>query len=341
MASTERTFLKSDNTATVCPELFAALRAANVPCGDAYDSDAWSARLDDVFSSFFATRCRVFTTATGTAANALSLAVLCPSFGAVLCHALSHIENDECGAPEFFSGGAKLITCEGANGKLTVPALEAVLASKRPGIHQMPPRALSITQATECGTTYTPDEVRALTDFAHRQGLRVHMDGARLANAIVHLGCEPADITWRAGVDVLSFGVVKNGGLSAEAAIVFDATLAQEMAYRRKRAGQLLSKSRFQAAQLLAYIESGVWERNARRANEAAQIASRALAAYLAYPVEANMIFARLGTLEAHLREHGFEFHVLPSGEARLVFSWDTPPAQVQRLVRCVEARLK
>jgi threonine aldolase len=335
--ATERTFLNSDNTAAACPEVIAALQTANVPCGAAYDDDAWSQRLDAVFSSFFATPVRVFTTTTGTAANSLGLAALCPPYGAVLCHHQSHINNDECGAPEFFSGGAKLLACAGADGKLTVPEVEAVLATRRPGVHQSPPCVLSITQATECGTVYTPDELRALTLFARERGLRIHMDGARLANAIVHLGCHPGDVTWRTGVEVLSFGAVKNGGLSADALVVFDPQLAQEIALRRKRAGQLASKGRFQAAQLLAYVESGAWERNARRANEAAETAARAFGSLLLHPVEANIIFARLGKLATTLRAAGFDFHQWPSGAARLVFSWDTPRESVARLVRCIQ----
>jgi threonine aldolase len=338
VSAIKRTFLKSDNTATICPELMAALQAANVPCGAGYDADAWTARLDEVFSSFFGAPCRVFPTTTGTAANALSLAALCPPYAAVLCHAQSHINTDECGATEFFSGGAKLMTCAGAHGKLTVSDLEAVRAPRRADVHQSPIRALSITQATECGTTYTLDELRSLADYARHHRLRVHMDGARLANSIVHLGCTPADVTWRVGVDILSFGVVKNGGLSAEAMVVFDATLADEMAWRRKRAGHLTSKGRFHAAQLLAYIETGVWKRNAERANAAAKEVGRALGDRLLHPVEANMVFAQLGPLAEQLRKQGFEFHTMPTGEARLVFSWDTSAEDVERLVRSIEA---
>jgi threonine aldolase len=334
----ETMFLKSDNAASVCPEVVAAIVQANVACAESYDGDAWSLRLDSAYSAFFGTDCRVFATATGTAANSLSLAAICPPFGGVLCHRLAHINTDECGAPEFFTAGAKLLPCDGEHAKLTTESAATVLATLRGDIHQSPPRALSISQATELGSVYRPHEVAALGRFARERKLRFHMDGARFANAVVQLGCHPGDITWRAGVDVLSFGVVKNGGLSAEAVVVFDTELAESIAYQRKRAGQLQSKGRFQAAQLLAYIESGVWQRNARRANDSAQIVARAAGARVTHPVEANIVFAQLGDATPKLRSQGFQFHCWPSGEARLVLAWDTQDAQVERLARALEA---
>jgi threonine aldolase len=323
---------RSDNSATVAPEIMAALAAANVPCSDAYDGDPWSKRLDAVFADFFGHECRVFAASTGTAANALALTALCPPFASVLCHHLAHINTDECGAPEFFTGGAKLLLCDGEDAKLTPASAAAALATLRGDVHQCPVRALSISQASELGTVYSIDEVAALGQVARERGLRFHMDGARFANALVSLGCHPADITWRAGIDVLSFGVVKNGGLSAEAVVFFDLNLAEDFGFRRKRAGQLQSKGRFQAAQLLAYIESGVWQRNAQRANDAAQIVARAAGARLAHPVQANMVFARLGAAAQRLRDQGYHFYTLPGGQSRLVLSWDTPTAQVEAL---------
>lgn len=328
------TSLKSDNTSRVAPEIMAALAEANVSCGDSYDGDPWSRRLDEVYSDFFGKPCRVFAVSTGTAANSLGLAVLCPAYGAVLCHELSHINTDECSAPEFFTGGAKLLLSSGQHAKMTPTGAAEALAGMRGDVHQTPVRVLSISQATESGTIYTCDEIAALGEFARQRGLRFHMDGARFANAVVRLGRHPSELSWRAGVDVLSFGVVKNGGLSAEAVVMFDVALADEFAYRRKRAGQLQSKGRFQAAQLLAYIETGVWQRNAERANHAADIIARAAGPRLVSPVEANILFMRLGDDARYLRERGYEFYTLPNGQSRLVTSWDTSDADIDALSR-------
>lgn len=329
----------SDNAAAVCPEVMAAVLEANVATEKAYDADPWSARLDAVFSDFFGTPCRVFAVGTGTAANALALASLCPPFGAVLCHREAHIEVDECGAPEFFTGGAKLILCEGEHAKLTPETVRAALAPMRGDVHQVQPRALSLTQATEYGCVYTPDEVRALTALARERGLRVHMDGARFANALVHLGCHPGDVTWRAGVDVLSFGAIKNGGMSAEAIVFFDPTLAEETPFRRKRAGQVSSKGRFQAAQLIAYIETGAWKRNAEKANAGARRLAEAAGERLTHPVEANELFVQLGCAAEALRAQGFSFYDwgdAGSGEARFVVSWDQSEEEIAALAQAL-----
>lgn len=325
---------KSDNAAGACPEVLAALTQANHPCVDAYDGDPWSQQLDASFSEFFGHPCRVFPTLTGTAANSLALATLCPSYGAVLCHDFAHIHTDECGAPEFFAGGSKLLLCAGEAGRLLPEHLQATIDARRNDVHQSPLRALSLTQPTELGSVYTPDQLQALGDFARHHGLRIHMDGARFANALVQLGCHPGDISWRVGVDILSFGTVKNGGLSAEAVVVFDTALADELAFRRKRAGQMHSKGRYQAAQLLAYLSNGVWERNARHANQGAAIIAAAAGSRLAQPVEANIVWVRLDEHAQALRDHGVHFYSWPTGLSRLVVSWDTPEAHVGTLAQ-------
>jgi len=331
----------SDNAASVCPEVIDAVVAANVATDSAYDGDPWSTRLDDVFSDFFGTRCRVFAVSSGTAANSLALASLVPPFGAIVCHREAHIEVDECGAPEFFTGGAKLLLCDGEHAKLTPESLEAGTAAMRGDVHQVQIRALSITQATEYGTVYSPDEVQTLTDIAKGRGWRVHMDGARFSNALVHLGCHPGDVTWRAGVDVLSFGAIKNGGMSAEALVFFDEALAAELPYRRKRAGQMPSKGRFNAAQLIAYVESGAWRRNAQAANGAARRLADAAGARLTHPVEANEVFVDLGSHGEALRARGFTFYdwgAAGSGEARFVVSWDQREDEIAALVEALRA---
>jgi threonine aldolase len=329
----------SDNAAAVCPEVMEAVVQANVATDKAYDADPWSARLDALFSDFFGTRCRAYAVSTGTAANSLALAALVPPFGAVVCHREAHIEVDECGAPEFFTGGAKLLLCEGDHAKLTPETIAAGTAAMRGDVHQVQIRALSITNATEYGTVYTPDEVSTLAGIAKDRGWRVHMDGARFANALVHLGCHPGDVTWRAGVDVLSFGAIKNGGLSAEALVFFDEGLAAELPYRRKRAGQMPSKGRFQAAQLIAYLESGAWRRNAEAANAGARRLAEAAGDRLTHPVEANEVFVDIGANGDALRARGFNFYdwgAAGSGEARFVVSWDQREDEIAALAEAL-----
>jgi len=326
----------SDNAASVCPEVMEAVLAANVATDRAYDGDPWSAALNEAMSDFFGTRVRAFAVSTGTAANSLALGCLVPPFGAVVCHREAHIEVDECGAPEFFTGGAKLLLCDGAHAKLTPATVDAGVAAMRGDVHQVQIRALSLTNATEYGTVYTPDEVRALADLARGRGWRVHMDGARFANAVAHLGCHPGDVTWRAGVDVLSFGAIKNGGMSAEALVFFDEALAAEVPYRRKRAGQMPSKGRFNAAQLIAYVRSGAWRRNAEAANAGARRLAEAAGPRLTHPVEANEVFVDLGGHGEALRAEGFSFYdwgAAGSGEARFVVSWDQREDEIAALV--------
>ena len=328
----------SDNAATAHPAVIEALAAAN-RVDTAYDGDAWSTKLDGAFSDLFETQVCALWVTTGTAANCLALATLCPPHGAILCHRDAHIENDEAGAPAFFTHGAKLMLLDGEGAKVEPPAVEAAHARIRKDVHQVQPRALSITNATEYGLAYRAAEVGALGETARRLGLRFHMDGARFANAVVSTGESPADLTWRAGVDALSFGFVKNGGLSAETLIFFRRELADEALVLRKRAGHLLSKGRFLAAQLLAMLEGDLWLGNARRANDAAQTLAGAAPGRLVYPVEANEIFLRMTPDEARsLRAQGFDFYDWALGEIRLVTSWDQDPEAVARLAAAIAA---
>ena len=327
----------SDNTATVCPELLDAIGEANSGPTEPYGEDAWTLRLDEVLGEFFGTEVRSFAVSTGTAANALAISSIVPPYGAVLAHELAHLVCDECGAPEFYTGGAKLMPLPGEHGKLEASTLLASLECVVPSVHATRVAALSVTQATESGTVYQPHELAELGSIAHRHGLKVHMDGTRFANAVAFIGCSPADITWRAGVDVLSLGATKNGALAAEAVVFFDGLLAEDFELRRKRAGHLCSKSRYLSAQLLAYVETGAWRRNAERSNRLAQKIARATPHLLRHAVEANEVFLRLGEpARRELRAAGFEFYdwgPRGSGEVRFVVSWDQPEKDVEALV--------
>ena len=329
----------SDNAAPACPEVLAAISAAN-RLDTAYDGDAWSQRLNGAFSDLFGTEVEALWVATGTAANSLALAALCPPYGSILCHRDAHIQTDECGAPEFYTHGAKLLLAEGVGAKLTPDSVNAALATVRDDVHQVQPHVLSITNASEYGCVYTPDETAALGDLARQRGLRFHLDGARFANAVASLGCSPAELSWRAGVDALSFGFTKNGGLSAECLIFFDRSLAAATQYRRKRAGHLLSKGRYLAAQILAMLEGDLWLRNARAANASAtRLAEAAGAERLLLPVQANEVFIRVTPDEAAaLRAQGFDFYDWGPGEARLVTAWDSAPADVDALAAAIRA---
>jgi threonine aldolase len=328
----------SDNAAAAHPRVIEAIAASN-RLDPAYDGDEWSRRLDRAFSDLFETDVRALWVTTGTAANCLALAALCPPYGAIVCHKDAHIENDEAGAPGFFTHGAKLMLVDGPGAKVAPEAVEPAIGRIRKDVHQVQPAALSITNATEYGLAYTADEVGALGELAKRHRLGFHMDGARFANAIVSTGAIPADVTWRAGVDALSFGFVKNGGLNAEALILFRTELADEIAVRRKRAGHLLSKGRMLAAQVLAMLEDDLWLDNARSANAAAQSIARAAGDRLVYPVEANEIFVRVSADEAAaLRAQGFDFYDWAPGEIRLVTSWDQAGEPVERLAAAIAA---
>jgi threonine aldolase len=328
----------SDNAAPAHPKVLEAISAAN-QLDTAYDGDAWSKRLDGAFSDLFGTEVRAFWVTSGTAANCLALAALCPPYRAILCHREAHIESDEAGAPGFFTGGAKLILIDGEGAKITPDAVAGACDGIRPDVHQVQPAAISITNATEYGLVYRASEVAALGELARKRGLALHMDGARLANALATSGESIADVTWRAGVDALSFGFVKNGGLNAECIILFRSELADEIAVRRKRAGHLLSKGRYLAAQILAMLENDLWLDNARAANAAAHAVAAAASARLVYPVEANEIFLRATAEEAaRLRTQGFDFYDWAPGEIRLVTSWDQKGEALDRLAAAIAA---
>jgi threonine aldolase len=328
----------SDNAAAACPPVMQAMIDANRQT-TAYAGDQWSERLDGAFSDLFETPVRALWVATGTAANGLALAAMCPPWGAVVCHHDSHIQNDECGAPEFYTHGAKLLLGGGEGAKLTPDTIAAVLGTARGDVHGVQPAALSITNATEYGRVYLPAEVAAIGELCRARKLRLHMDGARFANALVRAGCSPADMTWRAGVEALSFGFVKNGGLSAEALIFFRPELADATLYRRKRAGHLLSKGRYMAAQMLSMLDGDVWLANARAANDGASRIAAAAGDRLLHAVEANEIFIRVTPDEAAaLRAQGFDFYDWGPGEARLVVSWDQDPGDIAKLASAIAA---
>ena len=328
----------SDNYAGIYPEALAALLAANDGHVRSYGDDEWTRQAADRLRELFETDCDVYFVFNGTAANSLALASLCQSYHSVICHHLAHVETDECGAPEFFSNGAKLLAVGGEQGKLT-PAAIVEAVTRRSDIHHPKPKVVTLTQATEVGTVYRPDELRALADAAHERGLRVHMDGARFANAVAGLGLSPADLTWRAGVDVLCFGGTKMGLPVGEAVVFFDRRLAEDFSYRCKQAGQLASKMRFLSAPWLGILDNGTWLRHAAHANAMA----RRLAAGLAevaglpalFPVDANGVFVRLpGRIEEGLRERGWLFYnFIGAGGARFMCGWDTAPETVDRLV--------
>ncbi|MBN8829347.1 MAG: low specificity L-threonine aldolase [Sphingomonadales bacterium] len=319
----------SDNDAPVHPAVLAAIEAANASDA-AYDGDALSQALDARFSALFERDVAVIWMPSGTAANALALSLLCPPYGGIVAHEEAHIVLDECGAVELQTGGARLLTCAGEGARLSVDSLRERVARQGTGVHHTRPYAVSITNVTEYGLVYRPDEVSAIGDFCRETGLALHMDGARFANAVAALGCTAADLSWRAGVDVLSFGCTKNGAMNAEAVILFDPARAYEAKRRRKRAGHLLSKGRFIAAQLHAMLEDDLWLANARASNAVAAPLGRAAGTRLLHPVQANEVFLRLSPGEAAaLRAQGFGFHDIGEGVARLVTSWHQREADV------------
>lgn len=328
----------SDNYAGICPEALAALTAANAGHAPAYGEDEWTRRVSDRLRALFETDCDVYFAFNGTAANSLALASLCQSYHSVICHELAHVDTDECGGPEFFSNGSKLLPAKGEGGKLTPAAVEEVIA-RRSDIHYPKPRVVTLTQATEVGTVYRPAEVAAIAELAHARGLRVHMDGARFANAVASLGTSPADVTWRAGVDVLCFGGTKMGLPVGEAVVFFDRRLSEDFAYRCKQAGQLASKMRFLSAPWLGMLEGDVWLHHARHANAMARRLADGLAtlpgAKLLFPVEANGVFAQLPAAAiAGLRARGWRFYTfIGAGGARFMCAWDTTPARVDALL--------
>jgi threonine aldolase len=328
----------SDNAAAAHPKVIEAIVSAN-RIDTAYDGDELSRRLDGAFSDLFGTEVRAFWVTTGTAANCLALAALCPPYGGILCHEDAHIEVDEAGAPGFFTGGAKLIHVEG-EGAIPDPVFaEAVIDGIRKDVHQVQPKVLSMTNASEYGLVSSPAFTGYLGELCRKHGLGFHLDGARFANAVATHRCHPSELTWRAGVDAMSFGFVKNGGLNAEALILFRTELADEIAVRRKRAGHLLSKGRYLAAQLLAMIEGDLWLDNARAANAAAQALAKAAPDRLVYPVQANEVFLKVTDEEAaHLTAQGFDFYEWGPGQIRFVTSWDQDPESVELLAKVIAA---
>src|SRR5207248_406483 len=303
---------RSDNTGRAAPEILDALVRANTGTALGYGADEWTARLQERFSELFETRVRVFPVATGTAANALSLAAASPSWGLVYCSEAAHINTAEANAAGFFGGGLKLVPVAGPHGRVDPDAFARSLAAIQPGqLHRGQPAVVNITQASDLGTVYPVAEIRAIAEIAKRRGLKVHMDGARFANALARLGCSPAEMSWRAGVDVLSFGATKNGGALCDAIVVFAPELADGLAVQLRRAGQVWSKMRFASAQLMAYIEAGLWLRLAAASNAAAaRIAGGIAGLRLVAPVEVNEIFLELPTeaMDA-LERDGFQFY--------------------------------
>ncbi len=341
----------SDNVHGVHDTILQAIRDANGGTSRSYGHDEWTARAEARLRDVFACDLTAYLVVTGTAANSLALAACCPPHGAVVCHQEAHINVDECGAPEMYTGGAKLMGVRGAGCKLTPTAVTALLDTMGRAEHEQRPSVLSISQATELGTIYTVDEVRALAATASHRGMRLHMDGARFANAVVRLGCTPAELTWQAGVDVLSFGATKNGALGVEAIVFFDRELTTDFLYRRKRAGQLVSKSRYLGAQMLAYLDHDLWLDNARHANAMADRLAAGVRALpgvrLPLPVEANEVFAIMPrALHEAINAAGARFSAWP-GEGpgtdtvaphevlgRLLTSFRTTPDDVDNFLR-------
>lgn len=341
----------SDNTAPVAPEVMASLLRANEGYCSSYGSEAAMTRVQTRLREIFeAPQARVYLVATGTAANALSLATLCPPWGAIYAHRHAHIEEDECGAPEFFTNGAKLLHVEGDNAKMTPMTLTEALGAVGASVHQVQKAALSVSNVTEFGTLYTPDEIAALTSTAHARGLRVHMDGARFTNALEALSCTPAELSWKAGIDILCLGGTKNGLMGAEAVVIFDPELAWEFELRRKRAGHLFSKHRYLSAQIEAWLENDLWRDLARRANARGQKLAQAITnmgATLLYPAQSNLMFARWARAghraaqaagaQYHLEE-GAQLHGDDTTQlsARLVCSWSTTEAEIDQFAALI-----
>lgn len=327
----------SDNYSGICPEVWAAMAEANRGHERAYGEDSWTARAADRFRQLFETDCEVFFAFNGTAANSLALASLCQSYHSVICSETAHVETDECGAPEFFSNGSKLLTARTLGGKLTAETIREV-ALKRQDIHYPKPRVVTLTQATEVGTVYRPEEVAAISQVCKELKLNLHMDGARFSNACAFLGCSPAELTWKAGVDVLCFGGTKNGMAVGEAILFFNKDLAEDFDYRCKQAGQLASKMRYLSAPWVGLLQDDSWLRYANHANRCARLLAELVAdvpgVSLMFPVEANGVFLQLSeTAIERLRAWGWRFYTfIGAGGARFMCSWDTEEARVREL---------
>jgi threonine aldolase len=333
-ATAARRQFASDNYAGICPEAWAAMEQANHGHAASYGNDPWTQEAADRIRDIFETRCEVFFVFNGTAANSLSLASLCQSYHSIICHELAHVETDECGAPEFFSNGTKVLTVGGAGGKLAPDSIQRIV-QRRSDIHYPKPRAVSLTQATEVGTVYSPDELKGIWAVAKTLGLRIHMDGARLANAVVSLGVKPKEITWQAGVDVLCLGGAKNGAGIGEAVVFFNTKLAEEFAYRCKQAGQLASKMRFLSAPWLGLLRDGAWLRHAAHANSMAARLEAGLrqcpGVKVIFARQANSVFADipLPAVQAMWNMGWLFYTFIGSGDCRLMCAWDTAEADV------------
>ena len=327
----------SDNYAGICPEAWAAMESANRGHAVAYGDDPWTARAANAFRDLFETSLELFFVFNGTAANSLALASLCQSYQAVICGDQAHVETDECGAPEFFSNGSKLLVARSEDGKLTPGAIHE-LATRRTDIHFPKPCVVTITQSTETGRVYTIDEIQAISAACKAHGLLLHMDGARFANACASLGQAPAELSWKSGVDVLCFGGTKNGMAVGEAVLFFDRALATDFDYRCKQAGQLASKMRFLAAPWVGMLESGAWLTNAQHANQCARYFAERVAAIpnltIDPAVEANAVFLTASdSILDQLRSRGWRFYTFIGGAARIMFSWDTNLSRVDALL--------
>ena len=336
------TIFSSDNVTGACPEVMDAIIAANDGIVESYGNDKWSLNLQKKLSEIFETDVVVFPVVSGTAANALALSVLSPPFGKIFCNELSHINTDECGAPEFFSGGAKLVTMTSDDGKINAKDLGHNIRGTG-NVHLSQPAAVSITQACETGTVYQLEEIKSIAETAHEHGLKVHMDGARFANAIVSLDVSPAEMTWKSGIDVLSFGGTKNGCLTAEAVVFFKPELVGNFPYLHKRSGQLLSKMRFISAQLEAYVSNDVWLRNARNANNMAKLLSKGLAKFpdikLAYTTQSNEVFVHLpSSIIDLLNAEGYNVSEdeLDGKSVRFVTAWNTVSDDIDKLISTI-----
>ena len=338
----ERVKFASDNVAGACPEVLDAIVKANDGIAAPYGNDEWSTNLQNKFSEIFEKDVIVYPTASGTASNALALSALTPVFGNIYCHRLSHINTDECGAPEFYTGGAKLVTLKGVNGKITPEELSDNIGGV--GIvHHTQPSVVSITQLSETGEVYQLDEISTIAETAHKHNLKMHMDGARFANALVSLGVTPAEMTWKSGIDVLSFGATKNGCIAAEAIIFFKPELVGNLPFLLKRSGHLLSKMRFVSAQLDAYISNEVWLRNAKHANKMGKKLSEGLSLNpnieLTYPTQANEVFAKFPrSIIEHLNSEGYKMNEdeLDGKAVRLVAAWNTESSDVDKLLKTI-----
>lgn len=335
----ERHEFASDNTAPICPEAWAALQEANADYAAAYGEDRWTARVCDRIRGTFETDCDVYFVFTGTAANSLALAQICPSFRSIICHQNAHIQTDECGGPEFFTGGSKLLLVGGGNGKIDIGEAKVLLARQNE-LHSHKPGVISIAEATEFGTVYNCDEIAAIAGLARSYELSLHMDGARFANAVASLNCSPRTITWEVGVDVLCFGGTKNGTVAGELVIFFNKEVSREFEYRVKQAGQLGSKMRFLAAPWMGLLKGDIWLRNAQRANRAARELARRLQGNtnveIVFPVEANAVFARMDhELVRGLEARGWCFYKFIEPDVyRLMCSWATTECDIESFIR-------